>query len=156
MYAPHNNPEMQERREHGRRGPHRGHGFRRGFEGERPEGRFEDRAEGRPEGRPEGRRGRQGQREFGRPDQRGHGRPHFGEAGATLRPAMGLLRGAAVAVAAGGTAEQVAKAEAILAEARRALFEMLAEKPADVQPADKEPADAEATVAESADTLPAE
>ncbi len=140
MYAPHNNPEMQERREHGRRGPHRGHGFRRGFEGERPEGRFEDRAEGRPEGR----RGR------------GHGRPHFGEAGATLRPAMGLLRGAAVAVAAGGTAEQVAKAEAILAEARRALFEMLAEKPADVQPADKEPADAEATVAESADTLPAE
>ena len=156
MYAPHNNPEMQERREHGRRGPHRGHGFRRGFEGERPEGRFEDRAEGRPEGRPEGRRGRQGQREFGRPDQRGHGRPHFGEAGATLRPAMGLLRGAAVAVAAGGTAQQVAKAEAILAEARRALFEMLAEKPADVQPADKEPADAEATVAESADTLPAE
>ncbi|MER2222481.1 MAG: hypothetical protein ABS976_12855 [Rhodococcus sp. (in: high G+C Gram-positive bacteria)] len=144
MYAPHNNPEMQERREHGRRGPHRGHGFRRGFEGERPEGRFEDRAEGRPEGRSEGRRGR------------GHGRPHFGEAGATLRPAMGLLRGAAVAVAAGGTAEQVAKAEAILAEARRALFEMLAEKPADVQPADKEPADAEATVAESADTLPAE
>lgn len=156
MYAPHNNPEMQERREHSRRGPHRGHGFRRGFEGERPEGRFEDRADGRPEGRPEGRRGRQGQREFGRPDQRGHGRPHFGEAGATLRPAMGLLRGAAVAVAAGGTAEQVAKAEAILAEARRALFEMLAEKPADVQPADKEPADAEATVAESADTLPAE
>lgn len=145
MYAPHNNPEMQERREHSRRGPHRGHGFRRGFEGERPEGRFEDRAEGRPEGR----RGR------------GHGRPHFGEAGATLRPAMGLLRGAAVAVAAGGTAEQVAKAEAILAEARRALFEMLAEKPADVQPADKEPADkepadAEATVAESADTLSAE
>jgi len=69
---------------------------------------------------------------------------------------MGLLRGAAVAVAAGGTAEQVAKAEVILAEARRALFEMLAEKPADVQPADKEPADAEATVAESADTLPAE
>lgn len=156
MYAPHNNPEMQERREHGRRGTHRGHGFRRGLEGERPEGRFEDRAEGRPEGRSEGRRGRQGQREFGRPDQRGHGRPHFGEAGATLRPAMGLLRGAAVAVAAGGTAEQVAKAEAILAEARRALFEMLAEKPADVQPADKEPADAEATVAESADTLPAE
>lgn len=140
MYAPHNNPEMQERREHSRRGPHRGHGFRRGFEGERPEGRFEDRAEGRPEGR----RGR------------GHGRPHFDEAGATLRPAMGLLRGAAVAVAAGGTAEQVAKAEAILAEARRALFEMLAEKPADVQPADKEPADAEATVAESADTLAAE
>ncbi|MDN5546229.1 MAG: hypothetical protein L0H03_13255 [Rhodococcus sp. (in: high G+C Gram-positive bacteria)] len=130
MYAPHNNPEMQERREHGRRGPHRGHGFRRGFDGERPEGRFEDRAEGRPEGR----RGR------------GHGRPHFGEAGATLRPAMGLLRGAAVAVAAGGTAEQVAKAEAILAEARRALFEMLAEKPADVQQAH----------AESTDTLPAE
>ncbi|MFD9678656.1 hypothetical protein ACFWAD_02195 [Rhodococcus sp. NPDC059969] len=64
---------------------------------------------------------------------------------------MGLLRGAAVAVAAGGTAEQVAKAEAILAEARRALFEMLAEKPAD-----GEPADAEATAAESADTLPAE
>ena len=130
MYAPHNNPEMQERREHGRRGPHRGHGFRRGFDGERPEGRFEDRAEGRPEGR----RGR------------GHGRPHFGEAGAALRPAMGLLRGAAVAVAAGGTAEQVAKAEAILAEARRALFEMLAEKPADVQQAH----------AESTDTLPAE
>lgn len=150
MYAPHNNPEMQERREHGRRGPHRGHGFRRGFEGERPEGRFEDRAEGRPEGR----RGREGQREFGRPDQRGfgrpdqrgHGRPGFGEAGAALRPAMGLLRGAAVAVAAGGTAEQVAKAEAILAEARRALFEMLAEKPADVQQAH----------AESTDTLPAE
>ncbi|MGW6655547.1 hypothetical protein [Rhodococcus sp. NPDC055024] len=64
---------------------------------------------------------------------------------------MGLLRGAAVAVAAGGTAEQVAKAEAILAEARRALFEMLAEKPADVQPTD-----AEATAAESTDTLPAE
>ena len=150
MYAPHNNPEMQERREHGRRGPHRGHGFRRGFEGERPEGRFEDRAEGRPEGR----RGREGQREFGRPDQRGfgrpdqrgHGRPGFGEAGAALRPARGLLRGAAVAVAAGGTAEQVAKAEAILAEARRALFEMLAEKPADVQQAH----------AESTDTLPAE
>ncbi|MCQ4127758.1 hypothetical protein [Rhodococcus erythropolis] len=142
MYAPHNNPEMQERREHGRRGPHRGHGFRRGFDGERPEGRFEDRAEGRPEGR----RGREGQRGFGRPDQRGHGRPHFGEAGAALRPAMGLLRGAAVAVAAGGTAEQVAKAEAILAEARRALFEMLAEKPADVQQAH----------AESTDTLPAE
>nr|WP_279219248.1 hypothetical protein [Rhodococcus erythropolis] len=146
MYAPHNNPEMQERREHGRRGPHRGHGFRRGFDGERPEGRFEDRAEGR--------RGREGQRGFGRPDQRGHGRPdqrghgrpHFGEAGAALRPAMGLLRGAAVAVAAGGTAEQVAKAEAILAEARRALFEMLAEKPADVQQAH----------AESTDTLPAE
>ena len=59
---------------------------------------------------------------------------------------MGLLRGAAVAVAAGGTAEQVAKAEAILAEARRALFEMLAEKPADVQQ----------THAESTDTLPAE
>ncbi|WP_241841067.1 hypothetical protein [Rhodococcus erythropolis] len=134
MYAPHNNPEMQERREHGRRGPHRGHGFRRGFDGERPEGRFEDRAEGRPEGR----RGREGQRGFGR--------PHFGEAGAALRPAMGLLRGAAVAVAAGGTAEQVAKAEAILAEARRALFEMLAEKPADVQQAH----------AESTDTLPAE
>ncbi|MET8313884.1 hypothetical protein ABZU78_07160 [Rhodococcus erythropolis] len=134
MYAPHNNPEMQERREHGRRGPHRGHGFRRGFDAERPEGRFEDRAEGRPEGR----RGREGQR--------GHGRPHFGEAGAALRPAMGLLRGAAVAVAAGGTAEQVAKAEAILAEARRALFEMLAEKPADVQQAH----------AESTDTLPAE
>ncbi|MDJ0108411.1 hypothetical protein QM646_18460, partial [Rhodococcus erythropolis] len=72
--------------------------------------------------------------------------PHFGEAGAALRPAMGLLRGAAVAVAAGGTAEQVAKAEAILAEARRALFEMLAEKPADVQQAH----------AESTDTLPAE
>ncbi|WP_228118285.1 hypothetical protein [Rhodococcus erythropolis] len=142
MYAPHNNPEMQERREHGRRGPHRGHGFRRGFDGERPEGRFEDRAEGRPEGR----RGREGQRGFGRPDQRGHGRPHFGEAGAALRPAMGLLRGAAVAVAASGTAEQVAKAEAILAEARRALFEMLAEKPADVQQAH----------AESTDTLPAE
>ncbi|MDV6209881.1 hypothetical protein R3Q08_16710 [Rhodococcus erythropolis] len=142
MYAPHNNPEMQERRERGRRGPHRGHGFRRGFDGERPEGRFEDRAEGRPEGR----RGREGQRGFGRPDQRGHGRPHFGEAGAALRPAMGLLRGAAVAVAAGGTAEQVAKAEAILAEARRALFEMLAEKPADVQQAH----------AESTDTLPAE
>lgn len=142
MYAPHNNPEMQERREHGRRGPHRGHGFRRGFDGERPEGRFEDRAEGRPEGR----RGREGQRGFGRPDQRGHGRPHLGEAGAALRPAMGLLRGAAVAVAAGGTAEQVAKAEAILAEARRALFEMLAEKPADVQQAH----------AESTDTLPAE
>ncbi|MEI4744128.1 hypothetical protein [Rhodococcus erythropolis] len=142
MYAPHNNPEMQERREHGRRGPHRGHGFRRGFDGERPEGRFEDRAEGRPEGR----RGREGQRGFGRPEQRGHGRPHFGEAGAALRPAMGLLRGAAVAVAAGGTAEQVAKAEAILAEARRALFEMLAEKPADVQQAH----------AESTDTLPAE
>ncbi|WP_257237324.1 hypothetical protein [Rhodococcus erythropolis] len=150
MYAPHNNPEMQERREHGRRGPHRGHGFRRGFDGERPEGRFEDRAEGRPEGR----RGREGQRGFGRPDQRGHGRPdqrghgrpHFGEAGAALRPAMGLLRGAAVAVAAGGTAEQVAKAEAILAEARRALFEVLAEKPADVQQAH----------AESTDTLPAE
>jgi len=142
MYASHNNPEMQERREHGRRGPHRGHGFRRGFEGERPEGRFEDRAEGRPEGR----RGREGQRGHGRPDQRGHGRPHFGEAGAALRPAMGLLRGAAVAVAAGGTAEQVAKAEAILAEARRALFEMLAEKPADVQQAH----------AESTDTLPAE
>ncbi|MFE5788427.1 hypothetical protein ACNAWD_00885 [Rhodococcus erythropolis] len=142
MYAPHNNPEMQERREHGRRGPHRGHGFRRGFDGERPEGRFEDRAEGRPEGR----RGREGQRGHGRPDQRGHGRPHFGEAGAALRPAMGLLRGAAVAVAAGGTAEQVAKAEAILAEARRALFEMLAEKPADVQQAH----------AESTDTLPAE
>ncbi|MFM9258528.1 hypothetical protein ACKAMS_07815 [Rhodococcus sp. 5A-K4] len=142
MYAPHNNPEMQERREHGRRGPHRGHGFRRGFDGERPEGRFEDRAEGRPEGR----RGRPDQRGFGRPDQRGHGRPHFGEAGAALRPAMGLLRGAAVAVAAGGTAEQVAKAEAILAEARRALFEMLAEKPADVQQAH----------AESTDTLPAE
>ncbi|WGV49805.1 hypothetical protein [Rhodococcus erythropolis] len=142
MYAPHNNPEMQERREHGRRGPHRGHGFRRGFDGERPEGRFEDRAEGRPEGR----RGRPDQSGFGRPDQRGHGRPHFGEAGAALRPAMGLLRGAAVAVAAGGTAEQVAKAEAILAEARRALFEMLAEKPADVQQAH----------AESTDTLPAE
>lgn len=142
MYAPHNNPEMQERREHGRRGPHRGHGFRRGFEGERPEGRFEDRAEGRPEGR----RGRPDQRGFGRPDQRGHGRPHFGEAGATLRHAIGLLRGAAVAVAAGGTAEQVAKAEAILAEARRALFEMLAEKPADVQQAH----------AESTATLPAE
>ncbi|MDI9959581.1 MULTISPECIES: hypothetical protein [unclassified Rhodococcus (in: high G+C Gram-positive bacteria)] len=134
MYAPHNNPEMQERREHGRRGPHRGHGFRRGFEGERPEGRFEDRAEGRPEGR------------RGRFDQRGHGRPHFGEAGAALRPAMGLLRGAAVAVAAGGTAEQVAKAEAILAEARRALFEMLAEKSADAQQAHTE----------STDTLPAE
>ena len=134
MYAPHNNPEMQERREHGRRGPHRGHGFRRGFEGERPEGRFEDRAEGRPEGR------------RGRPDQRGFGRPHFGEAGAALRPAMGLLRGAAVAVAAGGTAEQVAKAEAILAEARRALFEMLAEKSADAQQAHTE----------STDTLPAE
>ncbi|GAB7520563.1 hypothetical protein [Rhodococcus sp. no. 34] len=59
---------------------------------------------------------------------------------------MGLLRGAAVAVAAGGTAEQVAKAEAILAEARRALFEMLAEKPADAQQAH----------AESTDTLPAE
>ncbi|MFT0658275.1 hypothetical protein ACMHYS_10185 [Rhodococcus erythropolis] len=142
MYAPHNNPEMQERREHGRRGPHRGHGFRRGFDGERPEGRFEDRAEGRPEGR----RGREGQRGFGRPDQRGHGWPGFGEAGAALRPAMGLLRGAAVAAAAGGTAEQVAKAEAILAEARRALFEMLAEKPADVQQAH----------AESTDTLPAE
>ncbi|MCD2135538.1 hypothetical protein [Rhodococcus qingshengii] len=134
MYAPHNNPEMQERREHGRRGPHRGHGFRRGFEGERPEGRFEDRAEGRPEGR------------RGRPDQRGHGRPGFGEAGAALRPAMGLLRGAAVAIAAGGTAEQVAKAEAILAEARRALFEMLAEKSADAQQAHTE----------STDTLPAE
>ncbi|WP_336870760.1 hypothetical protein [Rhodococcus qingshengii] len=134
MYAPHNNPEMQERREHGRRGPHRGHGFRRGFEGERPEGRFEDRAEGRPEGR------------RGRPDQRGHGRPGFGEACAALRPAMGLLRGAAVAVAAGGTAEQVAKAEAILAEARRALFEMLAEKSADAQQAHTE----------STDTLPAE
>lgn len=147
MYAPHNNPEMQERREHGRRGPHRGHGFRRGFEGERPEGRFEDRAEGRSEGR----RSRGGQRGFGRPDQRGFGRPHFGEAGAILRPAMGLLRGAAVAVAAGGSADQVAKAEAILAEARRALFEMLAEKPADV-----EPTDAEATAAESTDTLPAE
>ncbi|MFF2057304.1 hypothetical protein [Rhodococcus qingshengii] len=142
MYAPHNNPEMQERREHGRRGPHRGHGFRRGFEGERPEGRFEDRAEGRPEGR----RGRPDQRGFGRPDQRGHGRPGFGEAGAVLRPAMGLLRGAAVAVAAGGTAEQVAKAEAILAEARRALFEMLAEKSADAQQAHTE----------STDTLPAE
>ncbi|MDZ7917812.1 MAG: hypothetical protein U5O16_39375 [Rhodococcus sp. (in: high G+C Gram-positive bacteria)] len=150
MYAPHNNPEMHERREHGRRGPHRGHGFRRGFDAERPEGRFEDRAEGRPEGR-RGREGQRGfgrpdQRGFGRPDQRGHGRPHFGEAGAALRPAMGLLRGAAVAVAAGGTAEQVAKAEAILAEARRALFEMLAEKPADVEPTD----------AESTDTLPAE
>ncbi|MFD6515452.1 hypothetical protein [Rhodococcus sp. NPDC060176] len=69
---------------------------------------------------------------------------------------MGLLRGAAVAVAAGGTAEQVAKAEAILAEARRALFEMLAEKPADGEPADAEATAAEAADAEATDTLPAE
>ena len=117
MYAPHNNPELQERREdcgrdHERRG-RREHGPRggRGFEG---------RSEGRG---------------FGR---RGHGRPEFAEAAATLRPEMGLLRGAAIAVAAGGTPEQVAKAEAILAEARRALFELLAEKPAE-KPAEAEP-----------------
>ncbi|MGC0366808.1 hypothetical protein ABH922_004792 [Rhodococcus sp. 27YEA15] len=62
---------------------------------------------------------------------RGLGRPEFTEAGATLRPATGLLRGAVAAVAAGGSPEQVAKAEAIIAEARRALFELLAEKPAE-------------------------
>ncbi|NMM91106.1 hypothetical protein B2J88_43515 [Rhodococcus sp. SRB_17] len=49
---------------------------------------------------------------------------------------MGLLRGAVIAVATGGTPEQVAKAEAILAEARRALFELLAEKPAETESAE--------------------
>lgn len=127
MYAPHHNPEMYERREHGRPGPRRGHGFRRGFDGQRPESGFERPTEGRPDGR------------RGRGDRRGPDRSHFGESGAVLRPAMGLLRGAAVAVAAGGTAEQVAKAETVLAEARRALFEMLAEKPVDTESTDPQP-----------------
>lgn len=119
MYAPYNNPEMQERREEcGRGREHREHG-RRGRGG--PRG-F---AEGRPEGGFDGRRGRGG---------RG-GRPEFTPAGVTLRAEMGLLRGAAVAVGTGGTPEQVAKAEAILAEARRSLFELLAQKPAETEPA---------------------
>jgi hypothetical protein len=128
MYAPHNNPEMQERREdcgrgHQRRdrGQRRGFGEGRGFGG-RPEGWPEGRRGGNPEGRrgrnPEGRRGR-------------GGRPEFTEASAALRTETGLLRGAVVAVATGGTPEQVAQAQAILAEARRALFELLAQKPAE-------------------------
>ncbi|WP_245005878.1 MULTISPECIES: hypothetical protein [Rhodococcus] len=147
MYAPHNNPEMQERREdcgrgHQRRdrGQRRGFGEGRGFGG-RPEGWPEGRPEGRRGGNPEGRRGRGG------PDRRGHGgpegrggrgefggrggRPEFTEASAALRTETGLLRGAVVAVATGGTPEQVAQAQAILAEARRALFELLAQKPAE-------------------------
>ena len=124
MYAPHNNPEMQERREdcgrgHQRRdrGQRRGFGEGRGFGG-RPEGWPEGRPEGRRGGNPEGRRGR-------------GGRPEFTEASAALRTETGLLRGAVVAVATGGTPEQVAQAQAILAEARRALFELLAQKPAE-------------------------
>ncbi|KJF24992.1 MULTISPECIES: hypothetical protein [unclassified Rhodococcus (in: high G+C Gram-positive bacteria)] len=132
MYAPHNNPEMQERREdcgrgHQRRdrGQRRGFGEGRGFGG-RPEGWPEGRPEGRRGGNPEGRRGRNPEGRRGR-----GGRPEFTEASAALRTETGLLRGAVVAVAAGGTPEQVAQAQAILAEARRALFELLAQKPAE-------------------------
>ncbi|MDI9917219.1 hypothetical protein [Rhodococcus sp. IEGM 1379] len=140
MYAPHNNPEMQERREdcghgHERRG-RREHGPRGGwgFAEGRPE-----RGAGREfEGGPEGRRGRPDRRGSDRPGpgRRGQGRPEFTEAAAKLRPEMGLLRGAVIAVGTGGTVEQVAKAEAVLAEARRALFELLAEKPAETDPAE--------------------
>ncbi|WP_095887595.1 MULTISPECIES: hypothetical protein [unclassified Rhodococcus (in: high G+C Gram-positive bacteria)] len=132
MYAPHNNPEMQERREdcgrgHQRRdrGQRRGFGEGRGFGG-RPEGWPEGRPEGRRGGNPEGRRGRNPEGRRGR-----GGRPEFTEASAALRTETGLLRGAVVAVATGGTPEQVAQAQAILAEARRALFELLAQKPAE-------------------------
>ncbi|MDV6267653.1 hypothetical protein [Rhodococcus globerulus] len=139
MYAPHNNPEMQERREdcgrgHQRRdrGQRRGFGEGRGFGG-RPEGWPEGRPEGRRGGNPEGRRGRGGpEGRGGRGEFGGRGgRPEFTEASAALRTETGLLRGAVVAVATGGTPEQVAQAQAILAEARRALFELLAQKPAE-------------------------
>ncbi|OYD67473.1 hypothetical protein [Rhodococcus sp. OK302] len=120
MYAPHNNPELQERREDCGRDHER-----RGRRGSEPRG---GRGFG---GRPEGRRGRPDHRG---PGHRGFGRPDFTESGAALHPEMGLLRGAVIAVATGGTPEQVAKAEAILAEARRALFELLAEKPAETEP----------------------
>ncbi|PBC43794.1 hypothetical protein CJ178_21250 [Rhodococcus sp. ACPA4] len=123
---------MQERREdcgrgHQRRdrGQRRGFGEGRGFGG-RPEGWPEGRPEGRRGGNPEGRRGRNPEGRRGR-----GGRPEFTEASAALRTETGLLRGAVVAVATGGTPEQVAQAQAILAEARRALFELLAQKPAE-------------------------